>query len=61
MHRYILSRGAMKSLRRIPKARVEQIFEVFEELAEMKNPAEHHNTKEMKGSWRALRLLLFII
>ena len=57
MHRYVLSRGAMKSLRRIPKDRVEQIFVALDELAATEHPAEHHNVKAMKGSWHGMHRL----
>ena len=54
MHRCILSRGAMKSLRRIPKARVEQIMKAFDGLAATENLVEHRNVTAMKGDWLGL-------
>lgn len=57
MHRYTLSRNAMKSLRRIDKSRVGQIFAALDELAATENPAEHRNVKAMKGDWKGMHRL----
>ncbi len=47
MHRYVLSRGAVKSMRPIPKPRVKQIFAALDELAATEKPTEHRNVKAM--------------
>ena len=57
MHRYNLSRNAVKSLRRIDRSRVEQIFAALDELAATTNPAEHRNVKAMKGDWQGMHRL----
>ncbi|MCF6313122.1 MAG: hypothetical protein L3J39_11780 [Verrucomicrobiales bacterium] len=44
----------MKSMRRIPKPRVEQIMAAFDELVTAENPAEHRNVKAMKGDWQGM-------
>lgn len=54
MHRYILSRGAIKSLRRTPKDRVDQIMRALDGLAATEKPIEHHNVTAMKGEWLGL-------
>ena len=51
MHRYQLSRAAMKSMRRIPKNRLKQIFHSLDDLAATEKPTEHHNVTVMKGEW----------
>ena len=38
-------------MRRIPKNRVEQIFESLEELTVLDDPTSHHNVKSMRGNW----------
>jgi len=54
MHRYQLSRGAMKSMRRMPQNRVKQIFESLDGLAATKKPMEHRNVTAMKGEWNGM-------
>ena len=54
MHRYQLSRGTMKSMRRIPQNRVKQIFESLDDLASTEKPTEHHNVTAMKGEWHGM-------
>lgn len=54
MHRYVFSRGALKSMLRIPKPRVEQIMAALDELMVAEKPAEHRNVKAMKGDWHGM-------
>ena len=54
MHRYVLSRGAVKSMRPIPKPRAKQIFAALDELAATEKPTEHRNVKAMKGNWSGM-------
>lgn len=54
MHRYQLSRGAIKSMRRMPKDRVNQIFQSLDGLAATKKPTEHRNVTAMKGEWHGM-------
>ena len=52
MHRVELSRRTMRSLRRIPRDRAQNVLEVLDELAALPDPATHHNVRLMKGDWR---------
>jgi len=54
MHRYQLSRAAMKSMRRIPKNRLKQIFHSLDDLAATEKPIEHHHVTAMKGEWQGM-------
>ncbi len=54
MHRYILSRSALKSIRPIPKPRAKQIIAAFDEPVSTEKPAEHRNVKAMKGTWSGM-------
>lgn len=56
MHRYELSRQAMRSMRSIPQERKGKIFAALDDVVSLADPTTHQSVKKMKGDrsscWR---------
>lgn len=51
MHRLRYHKRAVKSLKRIPKARARQVFDAVDALALLSDPTAAPNVKVMRGTW----------
>lgn len=52
MHEVKYHKRAIKSLKRLPEKRANQIFDAIDDLALLPDPSESAHVKMMKGNWK---------